>query len=163
MSEEKFTFRQRWFPSLDDACDMNENHDGASFLGRWARSIIVGSTLLWAVCQGVGNNIHYSGGDRVGVINKISKKGVFWETYEGEMALEGLIGGQSTGANLWDFSIDKQSRKGENVDSLYKVIKQYMEDGQRVKITYDQPFATWPWRSETDYLVQRVEPADRKK
>ena len=165
-SEEKFTFRQRWFPCIDDSEKFSKDKwyaEVIDFFGRYVRTAAVGSALLWAGCQAVGNSVEYSDGQRVGVINKISNKGLFWKTYEGEMALEGLVGGNNVAANLWDFSIDNQSRRGENVDSLYSKIKKYQEEGTKVKITYKEPFATWPWRSETDYLIQTVEPLGIKK
>ena len=92
------------------------------------------------------------------MINKISEKGLFWKTYEGQMALEGIVSeNNSVGANVWDFSIDRQARHGENPKELVEKIKGYLEAEAKVKVTYVEPFATWPWRSETNYLIQSVE------
>ena len=107
----------------------------------------------------VMNNVQYGNGIRVGVVNKISKKGYVWKTFEGELVLEGLVSnGQTSGANLWDFSLDNEQRHGENIEELARTITECAETGTKVKIKYIQPWGTWPWRSGTDYLVQSVEP-----
>ena len=75
------------------------------------------------------------------------------------MALEGLVsGGQGTSANLWDFSIDKAARHGENEQVLVDELTEALNAGRKVKITYKQMVMTWPWRSGSHYLVQKVEP-----
>ncbi|MEX2017323.1 MAG: hypothetical protein WD876_02520 [Candidatus Pacearchaeota archaeon] len=154
--QKKFTFRQRWFPSLEDAID---NDNIMSCFGRWARTLFVGGFLAWTGYQTIGNNIDYSQGQRVGVINKVSEKGLIWTTKEGQLSLEGRTStGEPTGAGTWDFSIEKGSK---NAEDIYSQIKKYMEDGKRVKISYNEPFATWPWRSETNYLIQSVEPLNK--
>ena len=125
--------------------------------------MLLTGALIWGGYQGVGNNIEYSQGQRVGVVNKISEKGLIWKTKEGQLSLEGRTStGDYTGAGIWDFSIDRLAKHGENVDELYSQIRQEMENGQRVKITYKQPLATWPWRAGTTYLVQSVEPLKNK-
>lgn len=172
MEEEKFTFRQKWFPTLDDAEELTEKrYDKKNkfstgdfpvidFFGRWARTLILSGALLWAGYNVIGNNIEYSKGERVGVINKVSEKGLIWKTQEGQLSLEGRTStGDSTGAGVWDFSIDASSK---NNNELYSKIKKAMENGDRVKITYNQPLATWPWRAKTNYLVEDVESLETK-
>ncbi len=128
---------------------------GCGFLGA---AILAG---LGIVGCAVANSLEYSQGARIGVINKFSKKGFIWKTYEGQLALEGILseGGQ-TGANVWDFSIDNSD--GKNIDDLSAKIQEYMGRSQKVKVTYFEPWKTWPWRSETDYLIQSVEPVEKK-
>ncbi|MBI2666533.1 hypothetical protein HYX13_02885 [Candidatus Woesearchaeota archaeon] len=122
----------------------------------------VALTLLSYQC--VGNNITYSEGVRVGMINKFSNRGLFWKTYEGEMALEGIASGEnSVGANVWRFSLDRYAKHGEDVKTLVKEVLSYAESGTKAKVTYVEPLVTWPWRSGTDYLVQSIEPIEEKK
>ncbi|MBI4451335.1 hypothetical protein HY642_05145 [Candidatus Woesearchaeota archaeon] len=129
----------------------------AAFLG----SLAIGAGYI---IGGITNRWEYSRGERVGVINKLSEKGAFWKTQEGELALEGIVSsGDGSGANIWQFSIDSQRRNGEKSEELVKQLQQYMREGTRVRIEYVEPVKTWPWRSETDYLVQKVEPASRGK
>ena len=172
MEKEKFTFRQKWMPTPIDGEELELARGGSrysamlglsQFFGRWARTLFLSSTLIWGGYQGIGNNIEYSKGQRVGVVNKISEKGLIWKTKEGQLSLEGRTStGDYTDAGIWDFSIDKSAKHGENVKELYSQIRQEMENGQRVKITYKQPLATWPWRADTTYLIQNVEPLETK-
>jgi len=124
------------------------------------------SALIAALClgayQGVGNGIEYSEGVRTGMVNKFSNKGLFWKTYEGQMALEGIVSGnQMMGANIWDFSLDRQEIHGEDTKKIIAQLKECMENGKKVKISYIQQLAVWPWRGDTKYLVQKVEPIGR--
>jgi len=150
------TFQENWFPLAYD-CDST-----FELLGRWARTLVVGGVILAGLASiplQCANDGEYSKGARTGMINKFSKKGFLWKTYEGEMALEGMVSsGSTSGANTWDFSIDNEARHGEKIDSLVKAINQYLSAGTKVKVTYIEPYKTWSWRSETDYLIQSVEP-----
>jgi len=40
-------------------------------------------------------------------------------------------------------------------------LSQYLESGTKVKVDYIEQFATYPWRSETNYLIQNVEPINQ--
>ena len=166
MESEKQSFRQRWFPNMGDSEEAGSDKwygDVGCFFGRWARTAVVGATLswltIWGGCNIAGNNFEYSEGARTGMINKFTKKGLIWKTYEGEMALEGMVSGENySGANVWDFSLDREARHGEKTEALVKKIQGYLDTGTKVKVTYTEPFITWPWRSGTNYLIQNVEP-----
>ena len=124
---------------------------------------IVVSVLIagsFAGCKGC-NNVDYGAGTRTGVINKVSEKGYLWKTWEGQMALEGLVAGKSVGANLWDFSIDDQARRGENSNELVAKLQEALDSGKRVKIKYVEAGARWSTRGATSYYIQNIEPADR--
>lgn len=165
------TFRQRLFPTPDETNEIasekyNAPYNSERGLGilcyRWGRSLVLASAMIWGAYQGIANRIEYSHGERTGMINKVSKKGLFWKTYEGQMALEGIVSGDnSVGANVWDFSIDRQARHGEDTSEIAARLQEYLRNGTKVRITYVEPVATWPWRSETDYLIQKVEPVVR--
>lgn len=120
---------------------------------------VAGIGLLFAGSCVVGNNLEYSNGTRVGVINKFSHRGLIWKTWEGQLALEGIVsGGGRVGANVWNFSLDNNRANEENIDELSQRLNQYLNENVKVKVTYHEPLTTWPWRSGTDYLVQSVEP-----
>ena len=110
------------------------------------------------------NRIEYIQGSRVGYIIKFVKRGLFWKVYQGEVNMGGVqnnaLGGGAP--NIWDFSLDNQRRRGENIDSLARTIFSSLSAGQPVIITYHAPFFTWPWRSSGRYLVQKVEPVSIK-
>lgn len=174
MEKKKFTLRQKWFPNYDDAveitnqkeetCDYKKDYSYLfQLFGRWARTLFLSGALIWGGYQGIGNNIKYSEGTRTGMINKISEKGLIWKTSEGQIALEGIVSGNNMiGANVWDFSIDRQSRHGENKKELVKKMRKYIDSGTKVKVDYIEPLTTWPWRSETDYLIQSIETVEKK-
>lgn len=130
-------------------------------IGKGALELAVIIGIGWGACNAVGNNIEYSHGERTGMINKVSEKGLIWETYEGQLALEGIVSKDgSSGANVWDFSIDRQAEHGEDTAKLVQKLREYMRTGQKVRIEYIEQLSTWPWRSETDYLIQSVEPIE---
>lgn len=180
MTPKKLSFKQRWFPSFDDAEAIeeatytnkhpNSNYQGTgikTLCGRWIRTLALGGALIWATLWGgynlLGNNINFGEGVRTGMINKVSKKGLIWKTNEAQMALEGIVSDKgNVGANVWDFSLDNEARHGENIDELSRKLREYCESGTKVKIKYVQQFSTWPWRSETNYLAQSVEPVPNK-
>lgn len=130
-------------------------------------SIVTATALIIATTIGgcnMLNNYEYSSGSRAGMINKISKKGFLWKTYEGQMALEGIVSsGESMGANVWDFSIDNQARHGENVNELSKKLNEALESGQKVKVNYIEVWGGWPWRGSTGHYVQSIEPIIKTK
>ena len=156
--EEYNTISQKLFPHT---MDFLEDHP-FRYIGRWLRTLSLSTLLAYTGCNIACNDYTYSNGVRVGVINKFSKKGTFWKTYEGQMALEGIVSGNNiVGANVWDFSRDNQSRKREDIEKLAEQIQQYAESSTKVKIKYHEPWTTWPWRSSTNYHVQRVESVNK--
>lgn len=120
--------------------------------------IILAGSLISGTIGGIGsctNNRINSEGSRVGQINKFSEKGIFYKSYEGTLALQGL---SNQGANLWNFSIDREARNGEDIKELSQTIQKYLDSQELVKITYKEPICVWSWRAETAYLIQKIEP-----
>ncbi|HLD15503.1 MAG TPA: hypothetical protein VJB94_02900 [Candidatus Nanoarchaeia archaeon] len=157
-NEEKTTFKERWFPSI-----INGRYEPVEFFLRWGRSLLVGSLAFATGCNIISNDYEFSKGVRTGMINKFSHKGLIWKTYEGEMALEGMVSkGNTVGVNVFDFSIDNQKRHDENIDEIRQKIEEAIDKGKKVKITYFQPLTTWPWRSSTSHLIQKVEFIEEK-
>ncbi len=106
----------------------------------------------------ITNRWKVSEGDRVGMVNKISRKGYFWDTFEGQMALEGISSsGSSIGANVWDFAIDNYWPQ-EKQDAIANQLREVMDSGQKVKIHYQEMACTLPWRSGSNHLIQSIEP-----
>lgn len=88
-------------------------------------------------------NFTYSEGERVGVVQKFSKKGNVFKTYEGELL---LTNGMNSEKFLFSVSEDSVANKLMSVE------------GQKVAIHYEQKHSTLPWRGETTYFVNSVEP-----
>ena len=86
-----------------------------------------------------------SEGSRTGTLFKISKKGILFKTYEGQLHLAGsmMISQQST----WDFS----ARNSQIYDQLQAF------EGKLVKCHYRQKVDAFPWQGDTDYIVYKVE------
>src|SRR5579864_80345 len=88
----------------------------------------------------------YSSGERTGYVQKISKKGWFCKTWEGELAMTTVPG---TAPQIFQFSVrnDATARKIEQAA------------GQRVALTYDQhkgvPSSCF---GETEYFITGVRP-----
>jgi hypothetical protein len=114
--------------------------------------------LLCGGCVGLGN-FEYSDGHRDGYVQKMSKKGVVWKTWEGELAMPGFAGskkqGQPDGGNVWAFSV-------ENDDVAAELDK--LEASQFVRLHYKEHLWALPWRGSTGYYVYKVErlPGDAK-
>jgi len=123
--------------------------------------------IMIAGCAGgceMLNRTEYIKGSRVGFIVKFSQRGLFWKSYQGEVAMGGVLNSAMGGAtpNTWNFSLDNQQRRGENVDSLVTVINAFLGEAKPVKISYYAPFFSWPWRSSSRFLVQKVESIPEK-
>lgn len=94
------------------------------------------------------NNI-YSEGDRVGQVIKMSKKGLFWKSWETTMGLT------QSGAYIekWDFSIDNQE---PNKAALIKQMQEAYKTGQLVRVHYQQRYGILPWRVKTSYIAKEI-------
>jgi hypothetical protein len=115
-------------------------HWGKLGLGAIILVPLVGMTLWTLIALGYT----YSSGERVGYIQKISKKGWICKTYEGEIAMVNLPGQI---ANTFQFSV----RDDSIADLITKA------QGQRVAISYKQhkgvPTSCF---GETEYFVSGV-------
>lgn len=86
-----------------------------------------------------------SEGSRNGKLLKISKDGVIFKTYEGQMDVgSSQILSQHS---IWSFSV-------KNVD-VYHQMQQY--EGRPVVLYYRQLVDPFPWQAKTQYIVYRIE------
>jgi hypothetical protein len=90
----------------------------------------------------------YSEGNRSGVLQKFSKKGNVFKTYEGELIMSSI----SSTANVtiasekFFFSVKNDSI----ANSMFNM------EGKRVTVHYEQKRKHLPWNGETDYFVNSV-------
>jgi hypothetical protein len=98
--------------------------------------VIVGIilALMLVLCGGVlGMRLgEYSQGYRDGTVYKLSTKGFFRPTHEGELAVEGFSRGGMTkdgqsGGNVWAFSVDNED--------IWKQLNE-LEPGEKVRLHY---------------------------
>lgn len=87
-----------------------------------------------------------SEGSRTGTLFKISKKGVIFKTYEGQLHLAGSV--MLTEQSTWDFSAKDEA--------VYQQLQQF--EGKNVKLHYKQKVDAFIWQGETDYIVWKAEP-----
>lgn len=113
---------------------------------------ILGIVTLFSILYAFIYFVPYSNGVRSGELIKISKKGVVFKTWEGEIS-QGI-----SGAQIFEFSV--LQRDLEVIDKL----KEYQ--GQYVKLDYVERYATFFWLGDTKYYITDVSkqetPNDRR-
>lgn len=92
----------------------------------------------------------YSDGYRSGLLQKLSHKGNIFKTYEGELVQRSIVSTGNVGIASEKFYFSVVS------DSVAKAM-QHLE-GKNVKLHYLQKNGTLPWRGESEYIVDAVEP-----
>lgn len=106
--------------------------------------IVVLSFMYWAI---------YDEGVRAGNVLRISKKGMIFKTYEGQLNLQtfGALKGANPIMESFDFSVEP------NNDQVIKDLEAVALSGERVNLHYIKRYATFPWRGDTKYFITRVE------
>lgn len=86
----------------------------------------------------------YSKGDWTGELIKFSNKGYVFKTWEGEISKGTLVATQT-----FKFSV---------LDSDKEVIEDLKENqGQYVRVTYIERYATFPWWGDSHHYVTKVQ------
>lgn len=104
-------------------------------------------------CWG-GLNIEFSEGSRSGVLKKLSKKGVYWKTWEGELNLGYTESGtddkghQTLRPAIFYFSVSS--------DAVAEKLKKAEIGGKRVTVDYKQYFMRGYDKGGTPYDVTNV-------
>lgn len=108
-------------------------------------------------CAVMSIPIVYSEGERTGVVQKFSSKGLVWKTWEGEMRMGGMVtdANGSMVADVFHFSVEK-----DKTDIVQKVTKA-MSSSRRVSLTYQQMVMNGSWTAKTQYLVYDVKFLDQ--
>jgi len=94
----------------------------------------------------------YSEGNRSGVLQKFSKKGNIFKTYEGELIMSSIASTSNVtlASEKFFFSV-----KDEGIaQSMFNM------EGKKVTVHYEQKRKTLPWSGETEYYVNSVKPAN---
>lgn len=90
----------------------------------------------------------YSEGNRAGILQKFSKKGSIFKTYEGELIMSSIAstGNTTIASEKFLFSV-----KDENVaKALFGL------EGKNVTLKYEQKRNHMPWSGDTDYFVTEI-------
>ncbi len=100
----------------------------------------------------------YDEGVRAGIVLRLSKKGMIFKTYEGQLNLQtfGALKGTSPIAESFDFSVDGGDQ--ELIDKLEAVAL----SGERVNLHYVKKYWIFPWRGDTKYFATEVERLEKQ-
>ena len=92
----------------------------------------------------------YSDGYRAGLLQKFSRKGAIFKTYEGELVLSSVSGNNNTviSSEKFYFSVKSDSLAAQ-LDTL---------QGRSVIVHYHQKNAPLFWRGDSPYMVDGVKP-----
>lgn len=115
------------------------------------------ATLLTVLVASIGVLLYfyfasYSEGYRAGIVYKLSKKGVLFKTYEGEMNTGNYYAAkdddnQNLTTKVWAFSVDDDQHE------VIKKLEQAVMTGERVKLFYKERYFKLPWRGDTRYFI----------
>jgi hypothetical protein len=110
--------------------------------------IIVGLAVLAFLYWGV-----YETGVMAGKVLRVTQKGVIFKTYEGKLNLEtfGALKGTSPIAESFDFSVESDQQE------VIKELEQVALSGERVNLHFIKRYATFAWRGDTKYFIEKVE------
>lgn len=120
----------------------------------WLGIFVLGTMFLGcAGCIGgcASGGIQFSEGHREGTVQKFFHKGLFWKTWEGELALRGWQfkgGDNSTMTNVFEFSVANEEI-ARQIDALHA--------DEEVRLHYRQYMCPPPWKGATGYFIVRVE------
>lgn len=95
----------------------------------------------------------YGDGYRVGTVAKMSRKGVLFKTWEGELN-QGYLdqspdaGGVAT--RIWYFTVDNDQHVLDQIDHA-------IQQNKKVKLSYKEKYRILPWVGDTRQLVFKVE------
>ena len=95
----------------------------------------------------------YDEGIRAGIVVRISKKGVIFKTYEGQLNLQtfGAMKDSSPFIETFEFSVE--GKNSRIVDELEEISL----TGERVNLHYMKRYVAFPWRGKTKYFITEVE------
>jgi len=90
----------------------------------------------------------YRDGERFGLLQKFSRKGNVFKTYEGELILSSVRGNANVAiaSEKFYFSVGNKNV----ADQLMRL------QGRNVTVHYEQKNGTLPWRGESEYIVDSV-------
>ena len=108
----------------------------------WTIGLTTTGAVLLVLFALFGN---YSGGERVGHIIKISKKGYVFKTWDGQLNTGEIQQG------LWEFSVKQDDT--EILDQL----REAMKIGNRVALHYDEKYVSLPFLGDTKNFITEVE------
>ena len=123
---------------------------------RWRKAFLIFITVFMLLIMAavyVGFFYNYSTGERVGSIAKLSHKGKVIKTWEGQLITGGMAGNNNSDYRMpyWEFSV----YPGD--DETRRELTKAMDEGYRVKLTYEEKLFHISFRGDTKYFITDVE------
>ena len=124
----------------------------------FARFLIFAAVILVAAFLFV-NYAVYSEGTRAGVVIKVSKKGVFFKTWEGQLNLQsfGAVKSDNSFAEVFSFSVE------DGEDEIYEELQDVSLTGERVNLHYKQKYMVLPWKGDSKFFIVKIDRVQDKK
>lgn len=110
--------------------------------------LILGIAVLSFMYWGV-----YDEGVRAGTVLRVSRKGMLFKTFEGQLNLQtfGALKGVNPIMESFDFSVEASETE------VIKNLEEAALSGERVNLHYIKRYTTIPWRGDTKYFIVNVE------
>lgn len=114
------------------------------------------AALIFGGVRGCSGN--YSEGTRVGNVTKLSFKGGYAKTWEGELVMGGVRAGRDSdgnatvSGNVWAFTVEKDRQ------DLLDALQDAMDHNRTVRIKYVEKAISSPLDGNTRYRVKEVIP-----
>lgn len=111
-------------------------------------ALLVGAIIFSIMYWGV-----YDEGVRAGNVLRISKKGMLFKTYEGQLNLQtfGALKGANPIMESFDFSVEGDE------EQVIRDLEAVALSGERVNLHYVKRYSTFAWRGDTKYFITKVE------
>lgn len=96
--------------------------------------------------------VPFSEGMRAGQVIKLSKKGILFKTWEGELNTMMMPANNNMGTitpNVWQFSVANK----EVAEQMMKA----SANGERMELHYKEKYYKFPWQGDTKYFVYKME------
>jgi len=101
----------------------------------------------------------YSEGVRAGTVIKLSRKGVLFKTWEGQLNIRsfGAVNSNNSLSETFEFSIESDQ------EHIIKTLEEVSLSGERVNLHYIERYRVLPWRGSTRYFITKIERSPQKK
>lgn len=121
----------------------------------WILGIVLILSIGWITFLYYGT---YSEGVRAGTVIKLSRKGVVFKTWEGQLNIRsfGAVNSDNSLSEVFEFSIESDQ------EAIIKSLQEVSLSGERVNLHYIERYRTLPWRGSTKYFITRVERSPQK-
>lgn len=116
-------------------------------------AVVAGIIIISFLYAGV-----YDEGIWAGNVLRVSKKGVIFKTYEGQLNLQTFGALKGVDPIMESFAFSVESDREEIIQQLQAVAL----SGERVNLHYIERYMTFPWRGDTRYFIVKVERLNRE-